>query len=201
MQLIFGSCVSCGVGKMHYQDMHSDSTSCPSAAIGSSLTPIGVNFVDDWSHFTTVLGAKSKSHKAILECMTQLISIYNARGHQIKSFCTDSEPIYQSIRTPPLQLLAHDSRYALPQGRVSDPSHRQQSRRCPRYCLSHTLILQIKAFIANQVHSLLVVLQSKARPQQGSYQGLPALRSNGDDQAHGWPADVARWTMFFGEER
>jgi hypothetical protein len=34
MQSFFGSCVSCGVGKMHYQDLHSDSTSSPSAAIG-----------------------------------------------------------------------------------------------------------------------------------------------------------------------
>jgi hypothetical protein len=76
---------------MHYQDLHSDSTSSPSAAIGDRVffdpypipctthggNTVGVNFVDDWSHFTTVLGAKSKSHKAILECVTQLISIYN----------------------------------------------------------------------------------------------------------------------------
>jgi hypothetical protein len=100
MQSFFGSCVSCGLGKMHYQDLHSDSTSSPSAAIGDRVffdpyplpctthggNTVGVNFVDDWSHFTTVLGAKCKSHKAILECVTQFISIYNVRGHQIKSF-------------------------------------------------------------------------------------------------------------------
>jgi hypothetical protein len=73
---------------MHYQDLHSDSISSPSAAI------------DDRNYFTTVFGANSQSHKCILECVTQLISIYNARGHQIKSFCTDSVPICQSLMTP-----------------------------------------------------------------------------------------------------
>jgi hypothetical protein len=71
IQSFFGSCVSCGVGKMHYQDLHSDSTSSPSVPCTThGGNTVGVNFIDDWSHFTTVLGAKSKSHKAILECVT-----------------------------------------------------------------------------------------------------------------------------------
>jgi hypothetical protein len=75
-QSFFGSCVSCGVGKMHYQDLHSDSTSSPSAAIGDRVffdpyplpctthggNTVGVNFVHDWSHFTTVLGASDAAH-------------------------------------------------------------------------------------------------------------------------------------------
>ena len=57
---------------------------------------------------SSTTGAKCKSHKAILDSVTQLISIYNARGHQIKSFCTDSEPICQSLTTL-LGLLPHYS--------------------------------------------------------------------------------------------
>jgi hypothetical protein len=65
MQSFFGSCVSCGVGKLHYQDLHSDSTSSPyplpcTTHDGST---VGINFVDDWNYFTTVLGAKFKSYK------------------------------------------------------------------------------------------------------------------------------------------
>jgi hypothetical protein len=139
---------------MHYQDLHSDSTSSPSTHGGNT---IGINFVDDWSHFTTVLGAKSKSHKAILECMTQLVSIYNARGHRIKSFCTHLEPICLSLTTP----LGH-LHCSIPH--TTADMHCHKIERVTQvidnkavavlailpYRLSPTLIFHLKAFLANQ---------------------------------------------------
>lgn len=113
MSRLFGSCVSCAIGKIRYQDLHSDSTSSPSTVIGDKiffdpqLLPCpshggnthGVTFVDDFSHFVTVLGAKSKSHKALMECVTQLIAIYNSRGYKVRSLCSDSEATCQSLTT------------------------------------------------------------------------------------------------------
>jgi hypothetical protein len=200
MQSFFESCVSCGVGKMHYQDLHSDSTSSPSAAIGDRVffdpyplpctthggNTVGVNFVDDWSHFTTVLGAKFKSHKAILECVTQPISIYNARGHQIKFFCTDSEPICESLTTP-LGLLHCSISHTTPDmhchkvervTQVIDNKAVAVLAGLP-YRLSPTLILHLKAFIANQLnHTAQSTLHTAVTPYWSFYKAKPVLNKD-----------------------
>ena len=185
---------------MHYQDLHSDSTSSSSAAIGDRVffdpyplpctthggNTVGVNFVDDWSHFTTVLGARSKSHKAILECVTQLISIYNARGHQIKSFCTDSEPICQSLTTP-LGLLHCSISHTTPNmhchkvervTQVIDNKAVAVLAGLP-YRLSPTLILHLKAFIANQLnHTAQSTLHTAVTPYWSFYKAKPVLNKD-----------------------
>ena len=127
---------------MHYQDLHSDSTSSPSAAIGDRV------FSDPYP-----LPCTSKSHKAILECVSQLISIYNARGHQIKYFCTDLESICQSLTTP-LGILHCSISHTTPDmhcHKVIDNKAVAVLTGLPDR-LSPTLILHFKAFIANQLN-------------------------------------------------
>jgi hypothetical protein len=193
MQSFFGSCSSGGVG----QDLQSDCTSSRSAAIGDRVfsdpyplpctthggNTVGVNFVDDWSHLMNVLGAKSKSHKAILKCVTQIIFIFNARGHQIKSFCTDSEPIYQSLTTP-LGLLHCSISHTIPDmhchkvervTQVIDNKAVAVLAGLP-YRLSPTLILHLKAFIANQLnHTTQSTLHSAVTPYRSFYKAMPVL--------------------------
>jgi len=114
MTEFFGSCIACTIGKIHNSDLHVTSLSPPSTKIGQCVffdlqlltTPsIGGNTqalvaTDDRSGFVTVLGSKSKDHQDIMDTLTILIATYNARGHHIKAFCSDSEAICLSLATP-----------------------------------------------------------------------------------------------------
>jgi hypothetical protein len=127
MARFYGSCIACTIGKLHYQDLHVTSTSSPSTRIGQrvffdlQLLPspsIGGNtqaltFIDDYSRFVTVLGAKSKEHDDVVECIRRLIATYNAQGHLVSSFCSDSEPICLSLATD-LGLLQADITHTTP---------------------------------------------------------------------------------------
>ena len=74
MTKFFASCLAYTAGKLHCKDLHATSNT-------QALT-----FVDDYSHYTSVLGSKSKNHDDVLTCLRQLISSYNAQGHSITSF-------------------------------------------------------------------------------------------------------------------
>ena len=114
MTQFYGSCLSCQIGKAHYHDLHVTSTTSPSTFIGQrvffdlQLLPSpsrggntqAVIFIDDYSRFITVLGAKSKLHQDIMVTIHELVSLYNSEGYAIKSFCSDAEPICQSLTFP-----------------------------------------------------------------------------------------------------
>ena len=114
MTEFFGSCITCTIGKIHNSDLHVTSLSPPSTKIGQCVffdlqlltTPsIGGNTqalvaIDDRSGFVTVLGSKSKDHHDIMDTLRILISTYNARGHPITAFCSDSAAICLSLATP-----------------------------------------------------------------------------------------------------
>jgi hypothetical protein len=114
MTNFYGSCMACTIGKLHNSDLHVTSLSPPSTKIGQcvffdlqqlSSPSIGGNHqaiiaIDDRSGFISVLGSKSKDHHDIMDSMEQIISSYNARGHHITAFCSDSEAICLSLATP-----------------------------------------------------------------------------------------------------
>jgi len=114
MTRFYGSCLACTIGKLSNQDLHVSSDSPPSTRIGQKIffdlqlltTPSlgGHNqaliFVDDRTGFLSVLGSKSKDHHDMMDCLEQLIASYNARGHLVTSYCSDSEAICQSLATP-----------------------------------------------------------------------------------------------------
>jgi len=114
MTEFFGSCIACTIGKIHNSDLHVTSLSPPSTKIGQCVffdlqlltTPSISNSTqalianDDRSGFVTVLGSKSKDHHDIMDTLRILIATYNARGHHIKAFCSDSESICLSLATP-----------------------------------------------------------------------------------------------------
>ena len=121
MTRFYGQCLSCAQANFQHHDLHVTSTSFPSTNIGQRVffdlqrltePSLGGNwealtFVDDYTGFTTVLGSKSKSQDDIVDCICRLISIYNAQGHHISSFCSDSEAICKSLATPLGLLHAH----------------------------------------------------------------------------------------------
>ena len=135
MNKFYGSCVACTSGKLHYQDVHASSDSSPATYIGEciffdlQLLPspsIGGNtqvltFVDDHSHYLTVLGAKDRDD--IMTCILQLIAMYNAQGFTVLKFCTDSEPICLSLATP-LGLLHTSITHTTPATRPNVTSRR-----------------------------------------------------------------------------
>jgi len=114
MTQFFGSCTSCRTGKFHYTDLHVSSTTTPSTIVGQQVffdlqlltvpsrggNSQAIIFIDDFSRFMVVLGAKSKTHQDVLSCITELIALYNAHGHFVLGFCSDSEAICQSLATP-----------------------------------------------------------------------------------------------------
>ena len=114
MTKFYGSCMACTIGKLHNSDLHVTSLSPPSTKIGQCVffdlqqlsTPsIGGNHqaiisIDDRSGFISVFGSKSKDHHDIMDSMEQIIASYNARGHHITAFCSDSEAICLSLATP-----------------------------------------------------------------------------------------------------
>ena len=200
MAEFFGSCLSCRIGKARYHDLHSQSTSSPSTKIGQRIffdlqllttTSRGGNtqaiiFIDDFSRFLTVLGAKTKNHSDVLDCLRQLISLYNSEGYPVLSFCSDSEAICQSL-TIPLGLLQASISFSTPDAHCHKVERAIQqidqkvvaTLAAMPYVLPPHLILYAKRFCADAINlTPQSTLSASTVPYVLFYKRKPTLNSD-----------------------
>ena len=173
MQIYFGDCLQCIEAKMHHLHVPDNSISYPETQVGEKVffdlqqlsvpskggnTQVTIS-TDSKSTFTVVTGSKTKTTPDILAVCFELVSMYRAQGHTIKSFSTDCENICKSLKFE-LGKVGIDITVTPPEAHCHKVERIIQELDCKvtatlcslSFILPSSLLLYLKKYIANSMN-------------------------------------------------